>query len=280
MVANINNPWMPQPVQYNTPQVPQREPNAALEIGTDLAAKGAGVVADKTATAGVNALAGQAGTLGKIGSFLGGTAPAATGAATGAGTAAAGGAASGLAGAGLAAGAAAAAPWVLGGAALGKAFGLFQDGTMSVPEMSYGPDPLMMAGGGFVPKRGYQEGVDSVPAMLTPEEAVIPAPAAQDPMNKPVIEGMVEQGRAMNDGMPAQSPMAPMGLEASEPSESMLIAGPLSGKAQREEMKLLQDMSLKKKSWMADEKRKEEAHQQKMKMDKMKGALAMKQSQE
>ena len=74
--------------------------------------------------------------------------------------------------------------------------------------------------------------------------------------------------------------MAPMGLEASEPAESMLIAGPLSGKAQREEMKVLQDMSLKKKSWIADEKRKQEAHEQKVKMDKMEGALAMKQSQE
>jgi len=37
---------------------------------------------------------------------------------------------------------------------------------------------------------------DTVPAMLTPGEAVIPAPAAQHPANKPVIKKMVEQGRA------------------------------------------------------------------------------------
>lgn len=39
---------------------------------------------------------------------------------------------------------------------------------------------------------------DTVPAMLTPGEAVIPAPAAQHPANKPVIKALVEQGRAMN----------------------------------------------------------------------------------
>ena len=36
---------------------------------------------------------------------------------------------------------------------------------------------------------------DTVPAMLTPGEAVIPAPAAQDPKNKPIIKQMVEEGR-------------------------------------------------------------------------------------
>ena len=166
---------------------------------------------------------------------------------------------------------AAAAPWVLGGAALGKTLGLFNDGTMGVPEVNYGNDPLMLADG-TVKIQGYQEGVDSVPAMLTPGEAVIPAPAAQDPANQPMIQGMVEQGRAMNDGMPAASPL--------QQGEMMAVAGPLSGKGQREEMKLLQDMSLKKKSWMMAEQRKQEEHEQKMKMSKMKGALAMKQSQE
>ena len=39
---------------------------------------------------------------------------------------------------------------------------------------------------------------DTVPAMLTPGEAVIPAAAAQDPDNKPVIEKMIEEGRAKN----------------------------------------------------------------------------------
>lgn len=39
---------------------------------------------------------------------------------------------------------------------------------------------------------------DTVPAMLTPGEAVIPAAAAQDPDNKPVIEKMIKEGRAKN----------------------------------------------------------------------------------
>lgn len=39
---------------------------------------------------------------------------------------------------------------------------------------------------------------DVIPARLTPGEAVIPAPAAQLPENKPVIAGMVNQGRQLN----------------------------------------------------------------------------------
>jgi len=39
---------------------------------------------------------------------------------------------------------------------------------------------------------------DTVPAMLTPGEAVIPAAAAQDPQNIPVIEKMIDEGRAKN----------------------------------------------------------------------------------
>lgn len=44
---------------------------------------------------------------------------------------------------------------------------------------------------------------DTVPAMLTPGEAVIPAPAAQNPKNKKAIQRMVQEGReanAMRDG--------------------------------------------------------------------------------
>ena len=144
----------------------------------------------------------------------------------------------------------------LGGPLGGIVGGLFKRGTTNV-------GPLGM--------KGYQQGTDSVPAMLTPGEAVIPAEAAQHPQNKQAIQGMVQQGRSMQDG--GMSPM-PGGVEM------MAVGGPLSGKGKREEMKVLQDMSLKKKSWMADEKRKQESHEQKMSMDKMKGALAMKQSQE
>jgi len=47
------------------------------------------------------------------------------------------------------------------------------------------------------------QGTDTVPAMLTPGEAVIPAPAAQNPKNKKAIKRMVQEGRkanAMRDG--------------------------------------------------------------------------------
>ena len=46
---------------------------------------------------------------------------------------------------------------------------------------------------GMVPK-----GTDTVPAMLTPGEAVIPAPAAQNPKNKKAIKKMVKEGRKAN----------------------------------------------------------------------------------
>jgi len=42
------------------------------------------------------------------------------------------------------------------------------------------------------------EGTDTVPAMLTPGEAVIPEPAAQDPKNKKAIKRMVKEGREAN----------------------------------------------------------------------------------
>jgi hypothetical protein len=45
---------------------------------------------------------------------------------------------------------------------------------------------------------GVQGTTDTVPAMLTPGEAVIPAPAAQDPKNKKAIQRMVEEGRRAN----------------------------------------------------------------------------------
>lgn len=48
-------------------------------------------------------------------------------------------------------------------------------------------------------KRLYAEGTDTVPAMLTPGEAVIPEPAAQNPANKPIIKALVEEGRAKNN---------------------------------------------------------------------------------
>ena len=292
MAVNIRQPWQANPVQYV--QAPVAQPRQSGPLG-ELGAQLAGTAAENAIGLGANSLA-QSGTgLGQFaGSLLGGSGTGTTlGSALGLGGAGgAGASALGGLGAGLAAAAPVVAP-LLGIAALGKVFGAFQDGTTDV---DYGPDPLGLEDGttsakvsklykegytapgqayaiaksmgyrdgGYAGWQDYAAGTDTVPAMLTENEAVIPAPAAQDPMNKPVIQGMVAQGRAMNDGIPAPSPMM----------------GPLSGKTKREEMKLQQDMQLKERSWMADEKRKQEAHEQKMKMDKMKGVLALKQTQE
>ena len=152
---------------------------------------------------------------------------------------------------------------------------LFNNGTTSVPEMDYGPDPLQayMNGTNYVgynqgTNMAYAGGTDSVPAMLTPGEAVIPAAAAQNPNNKPAINAMVAEGRQANavaNNLTEEMPQKPM-------------MGPLSGKSQREEMKLLQDMSLKKKAWEAEEARKQKAFEQKYAHNDMKAMLSMRQS--
>ena len=62
------------------------------------------------------------------------------------------------------------------------------------------PTTNPMAGTGMF-KQGQHHltmGTDTVPAMLTPGEAVIPAPAAQDPKNKKAIKRMVQEGRKAN----------------------------------------------------------------------------------
>jgi len=167
----------------------------------------------------------------------------------------------------------------LAGTALGPAAPfvsmLFNNGTAGVPEMDYGPDPLQayMNGTNYVgynqgTNMAYAGGTDSVPAMLTPGEAVIPAAAAQNPNNKPAINAMVAEGRQANavaNNLTEEMPQKPM-------------MGPLSGKSQREEMKLLQDMSLKKKAWEAEEARKQKAFEQKYAHNDMKAMLSMRQS--
>jgi hypothetical protein len=47
-------------------------------------------------------------------------------------------------------------------------------------------------------QRSLPRNTDTVPAMLTPGEAVIPQPAAQDPKNKKAIKRMVKEGRKAN----------------------------------------------------------------------------------
>ena len=167
----------------------------------------------------------------------------------------------------------------LAGTALGPAAPfvsmLFNNGTAGVPEMDYGPDPLQayMNGTNYVgynqgTNMAYAGGTDSVPAMLTPGEAVIPAAAAQNPNNKPAINAMVAEGRQANavaNNLTEEMPQKPM-------------MGPLSGKSHREEMKLLQDMSLKKKAWEAEEARKQKAFEQKYAHNDMKAMLSMRQS--
>lgn len=47
-------------------------------------------------------------------------------------------------------------------------------------------------------RKAAKQNTDTVPAMLTPGEAVIPEPAAQNPKNKPIIKRMVQEGRKAN----------------------------------------------------------------------------------
>ena len=184
---------------------------------------------------------------------------------------------------------------------------LFKDGTTSVPEMDYGPDPLQGYMNGTTGVQGYNNGIpgvpglagmamdkfgikspmsvvgkalgfndgtnmayaggtDSVPAMLTPGEAVIPAAAAQNPNNKPMINSMINEGRQAND------------MVEGGQIDMTVMSGPLSGKAQREQMQVLQNMSLKKKAAEADEARKQEMHKQKYAHNDMKAMLSMRQS--
>jgi hypothetical protein len=60
--------------------------------------------------------------------------------------------------------------------------GMFKQGQRSLPQ-----SPMFQA-----------RGTDTVPAMLTPGEAVIPQPAAQNPKNKKAIKRMVQEGRKAN----------------------------------------------------------------------------------
>ena len=109
------------------------------------------------------------------------------------------------------------------GAAAGQAAGgFFYGGTTNVTKpMGYmnGTTNVpynYMNGTEEVP--GQRTGQDTVPAMLSPGEAVIPASAAQDPSNQGAIEGMVEEGRA-DQGMAAQI-LQSLGL----PMDPQLIA--------------------------------------------------------
>jgi len=67
---------------------------------------------------------------------------------------------------------------------------------------------------------------DRVPALLTPGEAVIPAPVAQDPQYQPFIKALVDKGRMINDaaekGMAALKGMIP---GSSAPQEVPLGSG-------------------------------------------------------
>jgi hypothetical protein len=161
----------------------------------------------------------------------------------------------------------------------------YMNGTQGVPEMDYGPDPLQgyMNGTDYVgynqgTNMAYAGGTDSVPAMLTPGEAVIPAAAAQNPQNKPAINAMVAEGRQANAVANSTAFLNDGTQEVSEAMPQEPMMGPLSGKSQREKMKVLQDMSLKKKAWEAEEARKQKAFEQKYAHNDMKAMLSMRQS--
>jgi len=162
---------------------------------------------------------------------------------------------------------------------------LFNNGTSGVPEMDYGPDPLQgyINGTNYVgynqgTNMAYAGGTDSVPAMLTPGEAVIPAAAAQNPNNKPAINAMVAEGRQANSVANSTAFLNDGTQEVSEAMPQEPMMGPLSGKSKREEMKVLQDMSLKKKAWEAEEARKQKAIEHKYAHNDMKAMLSMRQS--
>ena len=125
----------------------------------------------------------------------------------------------------------------------------------------------------------YAGGEDTVPTMLTPGEAVIPAAAAQNPNNQPMIDSMIEEGRGANAIAEGQAPMAtqaPMAAQAPMPAEATLpMAGPLSGPAQRAQVEALQDMAMKKKAFEAEEMRKQQAFEQKLALDKQKALMSM-----
>ena len=166
----------------------------------------------------------------------------------------------------------------------------YMNGTQGVPEIDYGPDPLQgymngtnsvpgyMNGTNSVP--GYMNGTgsinsttamhlaggeDTVPVLLREKEAIIPAAAAQNPKNIPFINAMIDEGQAAN-AMATGEPI---------PQDETTMAGPLSAKAQREEMKTLQDMSLKKRAWEAEEARKQKAFEQKLALDKQRAMKSM-----
>jgi len=71
---------------------------------------------------------------------------------------------------------------------------------------------MMVPGAGKIPKKfasgtikvpGYAKGTDSVPAMLTPGEAVIPEPIAQDDRFKPLIAALISgEIKKYNEGTP------------------------------------------------------------------------------
>lgn len=88
----------------------------------------------------------------------------------------------------------------------------YKMGTLGAPLKAKTPNPLagtdiFKRGQHMLPfqvedaakaRKAAKQNTDTVPAMLTPGEAVIPAPAAQDPKNKPIIKKMVQQGRQAN----------------------------------------------------------------------------------
>jgi hypothetical protein len=135
-------------------------------------------------------------------------------------------------------------------------------------------NPLGLAGRALGFNNGtnmaYAGGEDTVPAMLTPGEAIIPAAAAQNPNNQPMIDSMIQEGRGANAMAEGQTPQAPMAAQAPLP-----MAGPLSGPAQRAQVESLQVMAMKKKAFEAEEMRKQQAFEQKLALDKQKALMSM-----
>jgi hypothetical protein len=74
--------------------------------------------------------------------------------------------------------------------------------------------PVMVVPVPPMPAPAVPGSTDTVPAMLTPGEAVIPAPAAQNPANKPIIAALVQEGRTKNAlQIPSDAEMEKMSFE-------------------------------------------------------------------
>jgi hypothetical protein len=91
--------------------------------------------------------------------------------------------------------------------------------TTVAPRLAGPLSGVMQGGAPTNPEAGPS---DTVPTMLTPGEAVIPAEAAQHPDNKPIIEDLVQQGRDMQGFSKGTKKVKPKGIGGKGVKRSIL----------------------------------------------------------